>query len=159
MSVAGKRFIEWISNSKRDVRFLLITDWPGIFVEPQYTFNGETKEDILLGIAKLRSLQKSISWRIRMVSGYSLESHDYFADLISSITNGDVLTITYNPSMHEDFIILMENVKLYRMSAIYLHFNKEILMDIVQFVNDLMKTYVYYCINDGCENTYKLFEE
>ncbi len=32
-------------------------------------------------------------------------------------------------------------------------------MDIVQFVNDLMKTYVYYCINDGCENTYKLFED
>jgi hypothetical protein len=125
----------------------------------EIAFEIESKKvlsDILL---KLRSMEKHINWIVLIQKRALLKPKELFEWLF--IENGDSITLIYGKDIHDDFITLVDIIRQYRIEKIFLRFDNEISMDIVRFISDVTKAYVYYQINGNFvhQNNFISFED
>jgi hypothetical protein len=103
-------------------------------------------KELLFLLAKLRSMDKPVIWSIDLSSISKLKQQIWFKCL-DKIQNGDIIRINYYSNIHDDFVFLVDIIRRYSISNIYIKFYDQISLDIVQFVSDVTKANIYYDAN------------
>ena len=110
------------------------------------TYDLTTNKELLSLLAKLRDKEKPVIWSINLSAAFKLKQQIWFKCL-DKIANSDIIRINYYSEVYDDFVILIDIIRRYNISNIYIKFYDQISMDIVQFVSNATKANTYYNAN------------
>lgn len=103
----------------------------------------KSNEDLLFTLAKLRTIEKPVIWTFRLCGKFKLADQVWFRWL-NNIKNGDMIKINYDSDYYEEFMMLIDHIRQFRLEKIYIKFRREFDMDIVKIVNDATYANIYY---------------
>lgn len=119
-----------------------------------------TNEKLVSLLAKLRAIGKPIKWTFRLHDKFKLNEQKWF-ECLNNIENGDVIKINYYSEVYDDFVVLIDIIRKYNISKIFIDFYNRPPMDVVQFVSDVTKADIYYdaSVNYVDESKFIRFED
>lgn len=121
--------------------------WPRVTGTNKSSVNMYTNEKMLFVLAELRTTGKPILWDISLSQIYKLKNQEWFKCL-NKIENGDAVSICYDSNIHDDFMILIDIIKQFRLEKIFIKFSQKLDFDIIKIVNHATRTDIYYDASD-----------